>query len=85
MSPKQVWSWWLVVQDSYFLSVKWCEEALYGLGVPGVKVLILLVAFFLTSVAAGLSKIFDLLSSHCLFLCPSHHLGSLLESSMFNK
>jgi hypothetical protein len=36
---------------SYFLSVTWHGEALYGLGVQGVKVLILLGAVFLPSVA----------------------------------
>jgi hypothetical protein len=31
----------------------WCGEALYGLGVRGVEVLILLGAFFLSSVATA--------------------------------
>jgi hypothetical protein len=48
MSPKQVWSWCLVAQvPSYFLSITWCGETLYRLGVHGVKTLILPVAFFL--------------------------------------
>jgi hypothetical protein len=52
MSPKKVWSWCLVAQESScFLSVMWYGEALYGLGVQGVKVLILLGAFLLPSVA----------------------------------
>jgi hypothetical protein len=52
MSPKQVWSWCVVVwESSCFLSVMWCGEALYQLGVQGAKVLILLGAFFLPSVA----------------------------------
>jgi hypothetical protein len=52
MSPKQVWSWRLVAREpSCFLSVMWHREALYGLGVQGVKVLILLGAFFLPNVA----------------------------------
>jgi hypothetical protein len=52
MSPKQVWSQCLVVQEpSSFLSVTWYGEDLYGLEVQGVKVLILLGAFFLPSVA----------------------------------
>jgi hypothetical protein len=52
MSPKQVWSQRLVVRElSWFLSVNWHGEALYGLGVEGVKVLILLGALFLPRVA----------------------------------
>jgi hypothetical protein len=52
MSPKQVWSQLLVVQEpSCFLSVRWRGEALYGLGVQGVEVSILFVALFLPSVA----------------------------------
>jgi hypothetical protein len=52
MSPEQVWSWHLAVQEpSCFLSVTWCGEALYRLGVQGVEVLILLGALFLPSVA----------------------------------
>jgi hypothetical protein len=52
MSPKQVWSWHLVVWEPfYFLSVTWRGEALYGLGFQGVEVLILLGVFFLPSVA----------------------------------
>jgi hypothetical protein len=47
MSPKQVWSLHLVAQEpSCFLSVMWCGEALYRLGVQGVEVLILLGALF---------------------------------------
>jgi hypothetical protein len=52
MSPKQVLSQHLVArQPSCFLSVAWCGEAFHGLRVQGVEVLILLVAFFLPSVA----------------------------------
>jgi hypothetical protein len=51
-SPKQVWRWCLVSwEPSCFLSVTWCGEALYQLGVQGVKVLILLGALFPPSVA----------------------------------
>jgi hypothetical protein len=42
------WQWW---QPTSFLSVMWCGEAFYGLGVQGVEVLILLGALFLPSVA----------------------------------
>jgi hypothetical protein len=52
MSHKQVWNQCLVAQESScFLSVMWCGEALYGLRVQGVEVLILLGALFLPSVA----------------------------------
>jgi hypothetical protein len=52
MSPEQVWSPHLAVwEPSCFLSVMWCRETFYGLGVQGVKALIPLGAFFLASVA----------------------------------
>jgi hypothetical protein len=52
MSPKQVWSQHLAAREpSCFLSVTWLGEALYWLGFQGVKILILLGAFFLPSVA----------------------------------
>jgi hypothetical protein len=49
---------------------------LYKLGVQGVKVLILLGAFLLPSVAPVFQQIFDLRSSHCLLLHSICHLGS---------
>jgi hypothetical protein len=52
MSPKQIWSQGLTEwESSCFLGVMWCGEALYRLGVQGVKALILLDAFFLPSMA----------------------------------
>jgi hypothetical protein len=42
------WWWW---ECSCFLSVRWCGEAFYWLGVQGVEVLIVLGALFLPSVA----------------------------------
>jgi hypothetical protein len=52
MSPKQVWSWYLVVQEpSCFLSVTWCGEAFYRLAVQGIKILILFGALFPPSAA----------------------------------
>jgi hypothetical protein len=52
MSPKQVWRQHLAAQEPFcFLSVTWHGEALYGLGVHSVEVLILLSAFFLPSEA----------------------------------
>jgi hypothetical protein len=51
MFPKQVWSQCLVAQEpSCFLTVMWHGEALYGLGVQGVEVLIFLGDFFLPRV-----------------------------------
>jgi hypothetical protein len=51
MSPKQVWSQHLAaLEPSCFLSVTWHGEALYVLGVQGVKHLILS-TFFLPGVA----------------------------------
>jgi hypothetical protein len=43
-----IWQQW---QHSCFLSVTWHGEAFYGLGVPGVEVLLLLDALFLPSMA----------------------------------
>jgi hypothetical protein len=52
MSPKQVWSQHLATQEpSCFLGVMGHGEVLYGLGAQGIEVLILLGAFFLSSVA----------------------------------
>jgi hypothetical protein len=52
MSVKQVWSWSLAVCEPFcFLSVMWYREALYGLGVQGIEVLIPFGTFFLPSVA----------------------------------
>jgi hypothetical protein len=42
------WRWCLVVQETFcFLSVSWCGEPFYRLGVQGVEILILLGALFL--------------------------------------
>jgi hypothetical protein len=49
MSPKQVWSQWLVVAAAHQCNMAW--RTFYGLGLQGVKVLILLVALFPPSVA----------------------------------
>jgi hypothetical protein len=59
MSPKQVWSRHLATwKPSCFLSVTSCGEALYGLGVQGVDVLILLGSVFLPSVAPASQRNF---------------------------
>jgi hypothetical protein len=64
MSPKQVWSWRLVVRKpSCFLSVTWHEEAFNRLGVQGVEVLILLGALFLSSVAPVSQQYFSFQST----------------------
>jgi hypothetical protein len=68
-------------EPSYFLSVMFLREALYSLGVQGVKVLILLHALFQPRVAPVSQQ--DLWSSHCLLLHPSHHLGSSLGTYLF--
>jgi hypothetical protein len=58
-SPKQVWSCHLVAQElPCFLSVMWRGEALYGLGVKGVEVLLILGVFFLPSVGSSVSARF---------------------------
>jgi hypothetical protein len=58
-SPKQVWNRHLVMQEpSYFLSVTWHGEALYELGIQGVRVLILLGGFVLPSVAPASQESF---------------------------
>jgi hypothetical protein len=41
----------VVWEPSYFLSVTWCREALYWLGVQGIEALIPLGAFLLPSMA----------------------------------
>jgi hypothetical protein len=54
MSPKQVWSRCLVTREpSCFLSVTWCGEVLYGLGVQGIEGLMHFCALFLPSVAVA--------------------------------
>jgi hypothetical protein len=66
MSSKQVWCQHLVtLESSCFLSVMWCREALYMLGVKGVEALSPLGAFFLPRWLQKLNKIFDLWSSNC--------------------
>jgi hypothetical protein len=84
-SPKQVRSQHLSAREpSCFLSVTWHGEALYGLGVQGVRVWILF--FFFSQVwLQRLSKIFDLQSSCCLLLPSGCHLGSLLFFSLSFK
>jgi hypothetical protein len=78
-SPKQFWSQHLAAQEpSCFLSVVWHVEALWGLGVQGVRVLLILGGFFCQVWLQCFSKIFDLWSSRCLPPPSSCHLGSLL-------
>jgi hypothetical protein len=68
--PKQVWSRCLTAQKpSCFLSVKWHGEAVYRLGVRGVRVSILLGVIFLPSVALVSQQSFGLteLMLSCFF------------------
>jgi hypothetical protein len=58
---------------------------LYGLGVHGVKVFILLGAFFCHVWLQHLSKIFCLWISWCLLLYSTHHLGSLKGWILINS
>jgi hypothetical protein len=76
-SPKQVWSWCLVVQEpSYFLSLAWHGEDLYGVGVRVLEFCFFLVGVFFEVCLQCLSKIFDLWIS-CYLLLPSiRHLVS---------
>jgi hypothetical protein len=52
----------------------------YNVGVLGVEVLLLLVGFFLPSMAPASQQEFYLWSSHCLLPLSSHHFGFLLNS-----
>jgi hypothetical protein len=70
MSPKQVWSWCFVAwEPSCFLSVTLCEKLCM---LQGVKVLILLGALFLPSVAPVSQQDFWFME-HTLSLHPSYH------------
>jgi hypothetical protein len=70
-SPKHVWSWHLVVQESScFLSVTWHGEALYGLMVQCVRVLILLGGFFPAKSGSSISEKFLIYGAHAVCFCP---------------
>jgi hypothetical protein len=47
----------------------WCEEALYGLGVQGVKVLILFGAFFSAKCGSSVSARFLIYGAHVVCFC----------------
>jgi hypothetical protein len=65
VSPKQVWNWHLVAWElSWFLSVMWCGEALCGLEVQGVGVLLILGGFFLQVCGSRVSARFLIYGSH---------------------
>jgi hypothetical protein len=83
VSPKQVWSWYLVVWESCFLSVMWRGEALYGLGVQDVRVLLLVGGFCLPSVAPVSQQNFWFAELTCLLPPSSHHLGFLVCSASY--
>jgi hypothetical protein len=70
MSPKQIWSWHLVVREpSHFLTVTWCREALYGLGVQGVEALIPLGGFFSVKCGSSVSARFFIHGAHAVCFC----------------
>jgi hypothetical protein len=70
MSPKQVWSQCLAVWElSCFLSVTWHGEALYGLGVQGVEVFILLGAFFSAKCGSRVLAKFLIYRAHAFCFC----------------
>jgi ABC-type uncharacterized transport system involved in gliding motility auxiliary subunit len=62
----------------------WHGEALYGLVVQGVRILLLLDGFFVPSVAPASQQNFDLWSSRCL-LWPSSHQNYLNRSITQNE
>jgi hypothetical protein len=68
VSPKQVWSLCLVAwESSCLLSVTWCGEAFYGLGVQDVRVL-LLFFFFSAKCGSSISARFLIYGAHVYFL-----------------
>jgi hypothetical protein len=81
MSHRQVWSRWQ--QPSSFLSVMCCGEAFHGLGIQGVKGLILVGALLLPSVGPvsqwGLESELRLSAS-----VPYRHLGSR-HTNLWNR
>jgi hypothetical protein len=74
------WWWW---QPSCVLSWMWHVEALYGLGVQGVKVLILFGALFPPIVGLVSQQCFWFMELTLSVLYPSRHLGSLYTVSVF--
>jgi hypothetical protein len=70
MSPKQVWSQHLAAgEPSCFLSVTCHREALYGLGVQGVKALFPLGVVFLPSCGSSVSAKFLIYAAHAVCSC----------------
>jgi hypothetical protein len=70
-SPNQVWSWHLVAREpSCFLSLMWCGEALHGLGVQGVRILILLGGFFSAKYGSSISARFLINGVHSVCFLP---------------
>jgi hypothetical protein len=53
-----------------FFSVTWCGEALYGMGVQGIRVLLLLGGFFLPSVGSRVSATFLICRAHAVCFRP---------------
>jgi hypothetical protein len=68
-SPKQFWSQLLAAwEPSCFLNLKWCGEALYGLSVWGVGVLLLLGGFFSAKCGSGISAKFFIYGAQDVYL-----------------
>jgi hypothetical protein len=71
VSAKQVWSQRLAAQKpSCFLSVTCGEEALYGLGVQGVRVLLLLGGFFSAKCGSSFLAKFLIYRLHAVCFLP---------------
>jgi hypothetical protein len=78
MSPKQVWSQCLVVQQSScFLSVTWCGETFHGLGFKVLKFWLSLLLYFHQVWPQHCNNVLESQSSYSMLLHPSCHLGSL--------
>jgi hypothetical protein len=78
VSPKKVWSRHLAVQEpSCLLSVMWCGEALYRLGVRGVRVLLVLGGFFSAKCGSSVSVRFFIYGAHAVCFLP---LVAILDS-----
>jgi hypothetical protein len=70
-SPKQFWSQCLAAwEPSCFLSVKWHGEALYGMGVQGIGVLLFLGGFFSAKCSSRVSVKFLIYRAYTVCLCP---------------
>jgi hypothetical protein len=70
-SPKEIWIWCLAaLEPSWFLRVTWCGEALCGLEVWGVRVLLLLGVFFSANCGSSISARFWIFRAHIVCFLP---------------